>query len=180
MVWIGVAEDARREPPRRPQGLPDQRRPHRPRRAPSVGQRAPAPERKQACEAGEARPITMRKAPPCGPSIFTATPTMSSTLAWSAGRSQPRRAQRPHDPLPGAGPDCGVAAAQKAARVASALGKPRDGWPAVSRLVTLAFHEDPDVARLAAQELLDRIDLPAIPLALDDGRRRVIRREASP
>ena len=55
-----------------------------------------------------------------------------------------------------------------------------DRWPQTAQLLLLAFHDDPHFAHLAAQELLDRIDLPAIPLALDDGRRRVIRRETSP
>jgi hypothetical protein len=51
-----------------------------------------------------------------------------------------------------------------------------DRWPETAQLILLAFHNDQDVANLACKELLDRIDMPAIPLALDDGRRRVIRR----
>jgi hypothetical protein len=55
---------------------------------------------------------------------------------------------------------------------------PPDTWPETAQLILLAFHQDGDIAHLASQELLNRIDLPAIPLALDDGRRKVIRREA--
>jgi hypothetical protein len=55
-----------------------------------------------------------------------------------------------------------------------------DRWPQTAQLVLLAFSDDADIAYLAAQELLDRLDMPALPLALDDGRYRVIRREASP
>jgi hypothetical protein len=55
-----------------------------------------------------------------------------------------------------------------------------DGWPAIAQLILLAFHTDADMAQLAAQELLDRVDMPTLPLALEDGRRKVIRREASP
>ena len=52
---------------------------------------------------------------------------------------------------------------------------PPDGWPAIARLIDLAFSHDADVAQLASQEILDRIDMPALPLA-HAGRRRVIRR----
>ena len=31
--------------------------------------------------------------------------------------------------------------------------KPHDGWPAVARLITLAFHDDAHIAQLAAQVL---------------------------
>jgi hypothetical protein len=55
-----------------------------------------------------------------------------------------------------------------------------DGWPQTQQIILLAFHPDADIAHLAAQELLDRVDMPALPLALEDGRRRIIRREASP
>jgi hypothetical protein len=58
--------------------------------------------------------------------------------------------------------------------------KPPDRWPQTTQLILLAFHDDPDFAAMAGQELLNRIDLPAIPLALDDGRRKVIRRGAMP
>ena len=54
-----------------------------------------------------------------------------------------------------------------------------DGWPTIQALIELAFHDDSDVANLACMELIDRIDLPAIPLVHDDGRRKVIRRESS-
>jgi hypothetical protein len=53
-----------------------------------------------------------------------------------------------------------------------------DRWPQTQQLVLLAFDDDTDVADMACRELLDRLDMPAIPLA-HDGRRRVIRREAS-
>ena len=55
-----------------------------------------------------------------------------------------------------------------------------DRWPETSQLILLAFHDDDDFAAMAGQELLDRLDLPAIPLVHDDGRRKVIRRETSP
>ena len=57
---------------------------------------------------------------------------------------------------------------------------PGDPWEQTQQLILLAFHSDNDLANLACQELLDRIDLPAIPMVLDDGRRRVIRREVVP
>jgi hypothetical protein len=52
-----------------------------------------------------------------------------------------------------------------------------DPWPQTAQLILLAFHDDNDIAQLAGQELLARLDMPAIPLALDDGRRKVIRRD---
>jgi hypothetical protein len=52
-----------------------------------------------------------------------------------------------------------------------------DRWPQTQQLILLAFHDDNDIAHLAGQELLARLDMPAVPLALDDGRRKVIRRE---
>lgn len=53
-----------------------------------------------------------------------------------------------------------------------------DHWPQTQALILLVFDDDIDVARLACRELLRRIDMPAIPLAHNDGRRRIIRREA--
>jgi hypothetical protein len=61
-------------------------------------------------------------------------------------------------------------------RLAAASGK-HDGWPAISRLITLAFHDDNDIATLASQELLARLDWPALPLA-HGGQRKVIRKVA--
>jgi hypothetical protein len=58
--------------------------------------------------------------------------------------------------------------------------EPPDTWLQTAQLILLAFHDDDHIAHLAELELLHRIDLPAIPLALDDGRRKVIRREANP
>jgi hypothetical protein len=52
--------------------------------------------------------------------------------------------------------------------------KPPDRWPQTAQLILLAFHDDPDFASLAGQELLARLDIPAIPLVHDDGRRRLI------
>lgn len=50
-------------------------------------------------------------------------------------------------------------------------------WEQTAKLITLAFSDDVDVAHLADMELLKRLNmLPAIPLVLDDGRRKVIRR----
>jgi hypothetical protein len=54
---------------------------------------------------------------------------------------------------------------------------PPDTWSQTQQLILLAFHDDNDIAYLAGQELLARLDMPAIPLAHDDGRRKVIRRE---
>jgi len=53
-----------------------------------------------------------------------------------------------------------------------------DRWPQTQQLILLAFHDDPHFAHLAGQELLERLDMPAIPLAHEDGRRKVIRRGA--
>jgi hypothetical protein len=105
----------------------------------------------------------------------------NSTHDWSSGRSLPRQAApRPQRSCRGPG-QTGVASARWAARVASTSGKPPDGWPGIARLIDLAFHDDADVAGLACKELLARLPtLPVIPLGLDDGRRKVIRREASP
>lgn len=61
-----------------------------------------------------------------------------------------------------------------------AASHPGDPWEQTAQLILLAFHDDNDLANLAAQELLARLDMPAIPLVLDDGRRRVIRREVVP
>jgi hypothetical protein len=58
---------------------------------------------------------------------------------------------------------------------------PPDRWPQTAKLIPIAFHDDTDIATMAAQELLDRLpSLPAIPLALEDGRRKVIRRTEAP
>jgi hypothetical protein len=54
-----------------------------------------------------------------------------------------------------------------------------DRWPQTQQLILLAFHHDEDIAHLAGQELLIRLDMPALPLVHDDGRRKVIRREVS-
>ena len=50
-----------------------------------------------------------------------------------------------------------------------------DGWPTIQALILLAFHDDTDVASLACMELIDRIDLPAIPLVHND-RCKVVRK----
>lgn len=55
-----------------------------------------------------------------------------------------------------------------------------DRWPQVQALILLALGPDNDVAGLACRELLDRLDMPAIPLEHNDGRSKVIRRGAAP
>jgi hypothetical protein len=57
--------------------------------------------------------------------------------------------------------------------------KPPNTWPQTAQLILLAFHDDNHIAQLAGQELLARLDMPAIPLVHDDGRRKVIRRKAT-
>lgn len=53
-----------------------------------------------------------------------------------------------------------------------------DRWPQTAQLIVLTFHDDNDIAQLAGQELLARLNMPAIPLVHDDGRHKTIRRAA--
>ncbi len=55
---------------------------------------------------------------------------------------------------------------------------PPNRWPQTAQLILLAFHDDNDIAQLAGQELLARLNMPAAPLVHDDGRRKIIRRAA--
>lgn len=54
-----------------------------------------------------------------------------------------------------------------------------DRWPQTQQLILLAFHDDSDIAHLAGQELLHRLNMPAMPLVHEDGRRKVITREVT-